>query len=126
MTLMMRPMKVRVLGEMRERARPLTIFCSSQPLPLPNARVQVIDSSFYCQVERRLDTSLRGVDIDYSATLTVSWMVASLRISSSRLPLGVTTVAVSPISLLSRARPIGEVVEMRPLVTSDSSLVTSL
>jgi len=29
------------------------------------------------------------------------------------------TVAVSPISLLRRARPMGEVVEMRPLVTSD-------
>ena len=53
-------------------------------------------------------------------------MVDSLRISSSRLPLGVTTVAMSLTCLPSRARPMGEVVEMRPLVTSDSSLVTSL
>jgi hypothetical protein len=30
------------LGDILERARPLTIFCSSHPLPLPNARVQVI------------------------------------------------------------------------------------
>ena len=30
-------MKVRALGEMRVSARPLTIFCSSHPLPLPNA-----------------------------------------------------------------------------------------
>src|ERR1700712_813613 len=41
---MSRPMKVRVLGEIFDSARPLTIFCSSQPLPFPNARVQVIES----------------------------------------------------------------------------------
>jgi hypothetical protein len=52
--------------------------------------------------------------------------VVRLRISISRLPLGVTTVAVSPTFLLSRARPIGEVVEIFPAVTSLSSLVTSL
>src|SRR5271170_5613817 len=52
-------------------------------------------------------------------------MVRSLRSSSSRLPLGVTTVATSPTFLPSSARPIGEVVEINPLATSDSSLVTS-
>jgi len=55
-----------------------------------------------------------------------SWIVVSLRTSSSRLPLGVTTSLTSPTFLPSSARPIGEVVEIRPLVTSDSSLVTSL
>ena len=40
--LMSRPMKVRVLGEIFDSARPLTIFCSSQPLPFPNALVQVM------------------------------------------------------------------------------------
>jgi hypothetical protein len=35
-------MKVSALGEILVSARPLTIFCSSQPLPLPNALVQVI------------------------------------------------------------------------------------
>src|SRR6201986_4496444 len=45
MTLITRPMKVRVLGEIFDSARPLTIFCSSQPLPLPNALVQVMGPS---------------------------------------------------------------------------------
>src|SRR3974390_89554 len=55
-----------------------------------------------------------------------SWIVVSFRTSSSRLPLGVTTSLTSPTFLPSSARPMGEVVEIRPLVTSDSSLVTSL
>src|SRR5262249_40050440 len=55
-----------------------------------------------------------------------SCMVVSRRISSSRLPLGVTTVVESPTFLLSSARPMGDVVEILPAATSDSSLVTSL
>src|ERR1700723_1829343 len=35
------PINVSMFGEIRVRANPLTIFCSSQPLPLPNALVQV-------------------------------------------------------------------------------------
>src|SRR5581483_2907804 len=54
-----------------------------------------------------------------------SCIVVRLKTSSSRLPVGVTTVAVSPTFLLMSARPIGEVVEIRPFATSDSSLVTS-
>jgi hypothetical protein len=50
-------MKVRVLGEILERARPLTIFCSSQPLPLPKARVQVIASDQFISVRDKLDVS---------------------------------------------------------------------
>ena len=38
---MIKPIKVSVLGEMRESARPLTTFCKSHPLPLPKALVQV-------------------------------------------------------------------------------------
>ena len=53
-------------------------------------------------------------------------MVVSLRTSNSRLPLGVTTVATSPTCLPMSERPMGEVVEMRPWLTSDSSDVTSL
>src|SRR5262249_33927906 len=55
-----------------------------------------------------------------------SWMVVRFRISISRLPLGVTTTAVSPTLLPIRALPMGEVVDINPLLTSDSSLVTSL
>src|SRR5450755_3883902 len=40
--LMIRPMKVRTLGEMRVSARPFTIACSSTPQPRPKALVQVI------------------------------------------------------------------------------------
>ena len=39
---MSRPMKVSVFGEIFDSARPLTIFCSNQPLPFPNALVQVM------------------------------------------------------------------------------------
>ena len=35
------PMNVSAFGEILVNAKPLTIFCSSQPLPLPNALVQV-------------------------------------------------------------------------------------
>src|SRR5579875_3059523 len=45
MTLITSPMNVRVFGEIFESASPRTIFCSSQPLPLPNARVQVMKNS---------------------------------------------------------------------------------
>ena len=48
------------------------------------------------------------------------------RISNSRLPLGVITVASSPTFLFNNARPMGDVVEIFPAPTSDSSLVTSL
>ena len=41
-----------------------------------------------------------------------SWMVRSLTISNSRVPPGVTTLTVSPTSLLRKARPIGDVVEI--------------
>ena len=53
-------------------------------------------------------------------------MVVSFRTSSSRVPPGVTTVVTSPTFLPISARPMGEVVETMPLVTSLSSLVTSL
>src|SRR5205085_11154537 len=55
-----------------------------------------------------------------------SWMVISESTSNSRLPEGVTTMAVSPTFFPMRARPIGEEVEISPLLMSDSSLVTSL
>ncbi len=35
------PINVSMFGEILVRASPLTIFCSNQPLPLPNALVQV-------------------------------------------------------------------------------------
>src|SRR5262249_51040336 len=41
-----------------------------------------------------------------------SWMVMRFSTSSSRLPLGVTTTAVSPTLLPIRALPMGEVVEI--------------
>src|SRR4051812_43141601 len=40
-TLISRPMKVNVFGDIFDSARPLTIFCNSHPLPFPNALVQV-------------------------------------------------------------------------------------
>ena len=43
-------------------------------------------------------------------------MVMSLTISNSRVPPGVVTFTESPGSLFRNARPIGDVVEMRPLV----------
>src|SRR4051794_19783305 len=55
-----------------------------------------------------------------------SWMVVRCKISISRLPLGVTTVAVSPTFFPISALPMGDVDEINPLLTSDSSLVTSL
>src|SRR5256884_256541 len=53
-------------------------------------------------------------------------MVTSSTISNSFLPAGVATSISSPTLRLSRARPIGEVVEMRPFSASTSSLLTSL
>ena len=41
MMLITSPINVSMFGEIRVRANPLTIFCSNQPLPLPNALVQV-------------------------------------------------------------------------------------
>ena len=41
-------------------------------------------------------------------------MVLNFRTSISRLPFGVTTIAVSPTFLFSNARPIGELVEIFP------------
>ena len=58
-------------------------------------------------------------------SLASSWMVSSLTISNSRVPPGVATLTVSPGSLLSSARPIGDVVETRPLLASASSGMTS-
>src|SRR5580698_5115311 len=55
-----------------------------------------------------------------------SWIVLNFRISSSRLPLGESTMTSSPTFLFNNARPMGEVVEIFPVATSDSSLVTSL
>ncbi len=54
-----------------------------------------------------------------------SWMVMSLTISNSRVPPGVTTLTESPGSLFRNARPIGEVVEIRPFAASASSGMTS-
>src|SRR5437016_3441407 len=53
-------------------------------------------------------------------------MVVSFRISNSFNPPGIWIFTTSPTSLPSRPRPIGELVEMRPLLTSASSLVTRL
>jgi len=41
------------------------------------------------------------------------------------VPPGVTTLTLSPGSLLRKARPMGDVVEIRPLVASASSGMTS-
>ncbi len=54
-----------------------------------------------------------------------SWMVWSLMISNSREPPGVVTLTLSPGSLFRNARPIGEVVEIRPFTASASSGMTS-
>src|SRR5262249_15269671 len=67
-----------------------------------------------------------GSSGDLHSAAAPSWIVLKVKISNSRLPVGVTTVAVSPIFLFSRGRPIGEVVEILPAATSDSSLVTRL
>ena len=48
---------MRVLGEILERARPLTIFCNSQPLPLPKAPVHVIASDQFIAVRGRAEMS---------------------------------------------------------------------
>ena len=53
------------------------------------------------------------------------WMVCMLRISNSLRPLGVTASTMSPARLPSSERPIGEVVEILPAATSDSSEVTN-
>ena len=55
-----------------------------------------------------------------------SWIVNMERTSNSLAPFGVVTVTVSPIFFPIKPRPIGEVVEIKPLLTSASSLVTSL
>src|SRR6478735_10816036 len=105
-----RPRKVSTLGLIRARASQRTIASSSTPQPRPKALVQVMEP-------RHLGGHLASA---------CSWMVVRLSISISRLPLGVTTTALSPTFLFSRARPMGELVEILPAVTSDSSLVTSL
>jgi hypothetical protein len=120
------PIKVSAFGEILVNAKPLTIFCRSQPLPFPNALVQV--KKLFLRGQRPvhrffLTGTALAVRLIYSA---VSWIVVSFNTSSSRLPFGVTTIAVSPTFLPSSARPMGEVVEMSPCATSDSSLVTSL
>src|SRR5580698_5309581 len=53
-------------------------------------------------------------------------MVVRLRISSSRLPLGVITDRPRLAQQEGRRRGHGDVVEILPAPTSDSSLVTSL
>ena len=53
-------------------------------------------------------------------------MVINSMISISRVPPGIWIFTVSPTFLPSRPRPIGELVEIIPLDTSTSSLVTSL
>jgi len=53
-------------------------------------------------------------------------MVLRLKISSSRLPLGLTTTTVIAHFLVEQTATDGEVVEIFPVATSDSSLVTSL
>src|SRR5579885_1221325 len=55
-----------------------------------------------------------------------SWMVTSRTTSNSFFPAGVVTSISSPTLRFSSARPIGEVVEIRPFSTSASSLETSL
>ena len=60
-----------------------------------------------------------------SAIYASSWIVCSLRISNSRVPPGVTTFTESPSSLFRNARPMGDVVDTRPLAASASSGMTS-
>src|ERR1700728_1612472 len=101
-----RPMKVRTLGLMRESASQRTMVSSRTPQTRPKALVQLRDgdpdegSAIYAPA--------------FSGSIS-SWMVLRLRISSSRLPLGLTTITSSPTFLLSSARPMGEVVEIFPV-----------
>ena len=54
-----------------------------------------------------------------------SWMVVTLTSSKDLLPLGVVTEISSPSSLLRRARPMGDEVEIMPFSASASSGITS-
>ncbi len=105
------PMKVRTLGLMRERASQRTIVSSRTPQARPKALVQL--------------GAITRPPLSARRRFRRGWC-SGVRISSSRLPLGLTTITVSPTFLLSRQRPMGEVVEILPVATSDSSLVTSL
>ena len=53
-------------------------------------------------------------------------MVVSLRISSSRFPVGVTTVTVSPFFLPIRLRPMGEVVEINAALATHTKDIEGL
>src|SRR6266853_4953176 len=130
-----KPRNVSTLGLIRAKASQRTMASSRTPQARPKALVQVLldpvrsgpvrfDPVRFDPV-RLAPVWLIIIWLLYLAS-GCSWIVVRLRISISRLPLGVTTAAVSPTFLFSRARPIGELVEILPAVTSDSSLVTSL
>src|SRR5438270_1217954 len=142
------PMNVSTLGLMRESASQRTMVSRRTPQARPKADVQewliedALGKAISLQGAQRyteetlLSLPLAIRDLERSSFLqawasfgfssTSSWIVLRLRISSSRLPLGVTTVASSPTFLFRSARPMGLVVEILPAATSDSSLVTSL
>ena len=134
--LMTRPRKVRTLGEILVSARPLTIFCSNHPLPLPKALVQVIEfavSSVLASTLSRLVDSCAICCARPAASVSVGSSPSRLVVDGGELEDFELAVSVGRNHgghiadlLPSSARPMGEVVEMRPLVTSDSSLVTSL
>src|SRR5439155_17526031 len=55
-----------------------------------------------------------------------SWMVCRARTSNSWAPLGVETLTLSPTRFPIRPRPMGDEVEIKPLLRSASSVVTNL
>src|SRR2546430_1802378 len=110
------PMNVSTFGDIFVSARPRTIAYRSTLLALPNALVQVI-------CHGQCGTAVPGCGVNHYPS---SCIVDSFNISSSRLPPGVTTTAVSPTFFPTNDFPIGDVVDIKPLVTSLSSLVTSL
>src|SRR5580704_3010787 len=142
------PINVSTLGLMRESASQRTIVSSRTPQARPKALVQLSEGRlipawliavwliavwFVAPGEEVAEEAAEDAEVaiyafasfDVSPSIS-SWIVASFRIFSSRFPLGETTMTSSPTFLFSNARPIGDVVEIFPVATSDSSLVTSL
>src|SRR6266851_8350594 len=124
-----KPRNVSTLGLIRAKASQRTMASSRTPQARPKALVQVLldpvrsgpvsfDPVRFDPV-RLAPVWLIIIWLRYLASLFgffiwllylasgCSWIVVRLRISISRLPLGVTTAAVSPTFLFSRARPIG-------------------
>src|SRR5262249_54007468 len=85
----------------------------------------VIGAGGTCAGEDDCGEKLWRVRFGVGQSPASSCMVTSLTISNSRLPPGVATTTESPTSLFRNARPIGDVVEIKPLVASASSGMTS-